>query len=436
MERACVLLTFGCLALIAGSYLGACGRAPLATAGDELDVRRDLGWAEILHLRKARDYFTLRERMNAAPNEEALPVHFARALVQQAFNSPDSSNATIAALLADGRLPDSLVTELRQASLANYLRLFEYAAGLAAVEAVLADSARLEPSDRDDTRNTRRLFLALRDVPPQTSEVSGATAMLLEQGRVPVQVNDSMRHYIFDTGANLSTIMRSEASAAGLRRIPAGIDVGTSTDLRVTADLAVAERLTIGQMHFRHVVFLVLDDSLLTFPGGFRIPGIIGFPVIEQMGEVQLGRDGELMSPAVAPRRMQQNLALQELTPLIRVGWNGSLLLCRLDTGADRTQFYEPFYRRFRTQVDEAAPLTTRRTGGAGGIRELPVRVMPDVRLALGDTVAVVDSIEVLVQSIVRDSAENYLDCNIGHDVLDAFPHYVLNFRDMAFLLH
>jgi hypothetical protein len=53
----------------------------------------------------------------------------------------------------------------------------------------------------------------------------------------------------------------------------------------------------------------------------------------------------------------------------------------------------------------------------------------------VGDTVASLDSVDVLTQSIVRDQAENFLDCNLGHDVLDAFPSYVINFRDMAFPL-
>ena len=37
--------------------------------------------------------------------------------------------------------------------------------------------------------------------------------------------------------------------------------------------------------------------------------------------------------------------------------------------------------------------------------------------------------------SITRDSTENYLDCNIGHDVLDQFSRTIVDFRDMAFLL-
>jgi hypothetical protein len=319
--------------------------------------------------------------------------------------------------------------------MSNHLRLFEYSAGLAAADTLLADTVALDPDELRDIRNTRLIFEALSGVAPQTSEVRGVTTLRMEKGRVPVQVNDSLRMYVFDTGANLSTIMRSEAKALGLQILPAGIDVGTSTDRRVVADLAMADRLAIGQMHYRHVVFLVMDDELLTFPGGFRIPGIIGFPVIEQMGEIQLGGRGELFVPEEVPRRPQRNLVLEEFSPLTRVEWDGSPLICMLDTGADRTRMYEPFYRKFRSRIDSTSKLSTRRAGGAGGIRELPVRVLSKVRLALGDTVAVVDSLDVVPKSIARTESENYLDCNVGHDVFDAFSRYILNFRDMAFLL-
>lgn len=402
---------------------------PLAGAG------ADLAWDQVVRLRASRDYFTLRERLDRAAGAGTPAARFARAVVQHAFNEPAASNASIAALLAGPALPDSLANDLRRIQLSNHLRLFEYAAGLATADTLLAGATGLDPAVRRDVDNTRRLVRALAAVPRQTAAVRGPTALRLERGRAPLQINDSARHYVFDTGANLSTIMRSEAAAVGLRVIPAGIDVGTSTDQRVTADVGVADRVTIGGMHFRNVVFLVLDDALLTFPGGFRIPGIIGFPVIEQMGEVQFGPGGELSVPPASPERRERNLAFDELTPLTRVRWGDRALLCRLDTGADRTQFYEPIYRRARAQIEAAARPATRRVGGAGGVREFQVRVLPRVRLTVGDTVVALDSVDVLPQAITRDEAENYLDCNIGHDILDAMPRYVLNFRDMAFLL-
>lgn len=423
------------LAVLLSLSVAACSQRAVSAPAVAAGVRNGLTWEEVLRLTSARDYFTLRHRLAGPEAEEAPPARFARALVQHAFNAPAASNTTISALLSNASLPDSLSADLRQIQLANHLRLFEYAAGLAAADALLTDTASLSPAELRDVRNMRRVFRALAAVPPQTSDVRGPTMLRLERGHVPVQVNDSTKQYGIDTGANLSVVMRSEAEALGLRILPAGLDVGTSTDQRILADLGVADRLTIGEVHYRDVVFLVLDDELLTFPDGSRIRGIIGFPVIEGMGEIQMSAAGELFIPEVIPDRPQRNLALHELTPLIPVRWGGELLLCRLDTGAGTTQLYEPFYRRFRERIDAATEVTTRPWGGVGGIRELPVRTLPDVELALGDTVVVVDSVDVLPQSIVRSEAENYLDCNIGRDILDSFSKYVLNFRNMAFLL-
>lgn len=421
----------GLLALSVAACSSRAGSAPPVPA----DGQKVLTWDQVLRLRSAPDYFTLRDRLGEAAEKNAPPERYARALVQHAFNEPAASNATITSLLSDTSLPDSLAAGLRQIQLSNHLRLFEYAAGLAAADMLLANPVHLSSAELRDVRNLRRVLRALAAVPPQVSEVRGPTTLHLERGHVPVLVNDSMRQYGIDTGANLSVLTRSEAEALGLRILPAGLDVGTSTDQRITADLAVADRLTIGAVYYRNVVFLVLEDALLTFPDGSRIPGLIGFPVIEAMGEVQMSAAGELFVPATIAARAEQNLALHELTPLTRIRWGEAALLCRLDTGAGTTQLYEPFYRRLRERIDAAAPATMRRWGGAGGIRELPVRVLRDVALALGDTAVVLDSVAVLPQPIVHSEAENYLDCNIGRDILNSFSRYILNFRDMAFLL-
>ena len=109
--------------------------------------------------------------------------------------------------------------------------------------------------------------------------------------------------------------------------------------------------------------------------------------------------------------------------------------LCRLDTGAGRTQVYEPFYRRYRPAIDSASDTATRKMGSAGGVELTAVRVAHNVRLAVGDTAASLPTLDVLVNSIARDESSNYLDCNLGHDVFDQFGETIVNFRDTAFLL-
>jgi len=67
---------------------------------------------------------------------------------------------------------------------------------------------------------------------------------------------------ILDTGANHSTLIRSEAKRLNLKVLPAGIELGTGAKL--TADAAVAPLLKIGNLEYHHVAFLVVPDAAFT----------------------------------------------------------------------------------------------------------------------------------------------------------------------------
>lgn len=395
--------------------------------------RDELTQAEVDSLTRARDFFALRDRLR---NTEPTPVQrYALALLAQALNQPAASNRHSAAALSTGLLTDSARFRLREQMLVNHLRLGAYREG-----AALADSLTREPQPAAteksvaDVANVGRILHALAGTPPQQVIRRGAIRIPFRQGRIPVELNRQSRNYIFDTGANLSTIMHSEAVALGLDIRPAGIRVGTSTDVMVTADIGVARQLTIGDMEFGNVVFLVMPDSLLTF-GDVRIDGIIGFPVIAEMGEVRLRPAGELEVPAQVPARTQANLVLSGLTPLSVVRWRQHRLLCRIDTGANTTDFYLPFYQRFAAVLNAEGTRADRRVGGAGGVRTLPVVQLSNVALEVGDTTAQLARVDVLTRTIVEAGAQDYLDCNVGQDVFSQFAEYVFNFRDMSFLL-
>ena len=406
--------------------------APVASAavrGSELTL------AEVARLRRTRSYFMLRDRLAQARDTAAPAARYARAIIEHAMNRPASSNAALARLRQTPALSDSVAGDAWELEISNDLRLADYAAGARATDSLLSGRFILDSLRAFDVRNTQRIFHVLAGTPSQTMTADGPSEIKISEGHVPMIINGSAREYVFDTGANMSTIMRSEAIALGLRIVPAGIDVGSSTSVRVTADLGVADSVRIGAMHFHDVVFLVLDDALLTFPGGFRLPGIIGFPVIEQMGEIRMKGRSLLSVPAVPTLRTEGNLLLDELTLLTPVQWDRRPLLCRLDTGAEHTQVYERFYRSYRGAIDAASDTGTRKFGGAGGVVTTPVRVVRGARLVAGDTVATLNTLDVLIHSIARDETEDYLDCNLGHDVFDQFDEMIVNFRDMAWLL-
>src|SRR5690606_14966282 len=144
---------------------------------------------------------------------------------------------------------------------------------------------------RAETENELRIARALADAPPQrVVRRTSSTIPRGRYGRVPVMVGDSLRSYMFDTGANLSVMRRSEAEALGLEIRPADVSIGTSTGRRFIADVTVAPKVKRGGNEIENVAFLAPPGEVLGRDPQFAIPGILGFPVRYALGEVELLR--------------------------------------------------------------------------------------------------------------------------------------------------
>jgi hypothetical protein len=394
--------------------------------------------AELQDLYRVRDFFSLQERLEQLTGAaaEAPEVGFLRAALQQALNDPEASNRTIEELLAMDSLPGPLVSKLEQLQMTNYFRLHRYKDALNSARAILAGPAdQLDPALLAEVRGTLPLYAALADVPPQEIEIKGMSRLTLDAlGRLPVEIEGTNRRFALDTGANLSVIMRSEAEKLGLTIRPAGVEVATSTTRKVLADVAVAGQLRIGRVHYRNVVFLVFPDELLTFDDGKRIPGLVGFPVVEAMQEVRFRRDGVIEIPHRPQTRRWRNLALDNLDPLVRVRYRKDDLVCRLDTGAGHTTFYQPFYERYRERIESFGKHTTVKVGGVGGLQEMPAFRLRKIGLTLAGAGGTLRDVDVYTRPI-RPPHENYLYCNVGQDIFQSFRAHVINFRDMALVL-
>ena len=396
-------------------------------AGDEVV-------AGLMTLYEERDYFELRARLDTVPGLAGPSVSFLRAVVAHAFNQPERSNAHLQGLRGGASgIPDTLRVDAEEMRAQNHMRLHRYAAALDALETLLSLPG-LDSSARDNAANLARAMAALADAPPQ--RVVSRAASRIEpapDGRVPIRIGDADRSYAFDTGANLSTLMRSEAGSLGLRVRAAGLEVGTSTGSSVTADVTVAPRLQMGGVVLENVVFLVVPDELLTF-GDFRIPGLLGFPVLQALGEVEFHRGGVLQVPGAVPVRDVRNLAVDFLTPLIQVEVLGSHAICYFDTGANTSSLHLPFFQRHRARVEAEGRMDTVRFAGAGGERRMPARVLTDVRLAFGDTVTTLPELPVYTESVATEDEPRPRDCRLGLDALAAFDGYLLNLRSMTFM--
>lgn len=420
-------LTLGVLSLILATI---CGAAEGGTATN---------LAELQQLYDQRNFFALRDSLARLPelNQGGADLRFFQAATQQAFNQPAASNETIEVLLTEKNLGIPLVLRLRDLQLTNHLRLHRYSAALESANAILSRLG--EDSDAAmaiQVRGKLPLLRALAGVPPQETEIGGPSRLALgENGRVPLTIQGTKFAFALDTGANLSVVMRSEAQKLGLEIRPANLVVSTSTARKVVGDLTVASEVEIGKIRYRNVVFLVLPDDLLTFSDGQRIPGLVGFPLVDAMGEVRFRRDNVMEIPSKPPRRPHQNLALDDLDPLLQVRYGKDDLLCRLDTGANHTVFYEPFFRRYRERIESSGHRLTAKAAGVGGVQEIPAYRLPRMALTLASAGVNLRRIEVYTQSI-RPPEENYIFCNLGLDALTKFRSYTLNFRDMALILN
>lgn len=420
-------LRIPCLVLAAMAWWGttnAGGQDPAPPASLE----------DLTTLYNARDYFTLRERLKTLPDEDSPAVRFLRAATRTAFNRPAESNEIIAPLLELETLDASLTGRLLSLQFRNLLRLHEYHAARLTAQTILG-RARLKPNGDApaDVRNLLGMLRLLQNVPPQINHFHGDTNITMFKGRVPLLIHDQDRLYRFDPLANHSMMSRAEAESLGLKILEAGIEIATVSDRIIKADIAIAQALRIGNVEYRNVVFLVFSNEMRSVGDGKPLDGVIGFPVIEMMGEIRFLPDNVLEIPAKAPRRRQGNLALDGLNLLVRVDYRDDWLVGRFNPRIEKTRGFEPFYQRFKSRIEAKGVPGEIEIQGADGPRPLKIYTLPTFSFTLAGEKVMIENVDVLTQP-VTSLDENYLMFSLGLDALKQFEGYIINFRDMALI--
>jgi hypothetical protein len=237
--------------------------------------------------------------------------------------------------------------------------------------------------------------------------------------------------FVWDTGANLSTVIESTAREMGFRILDATVSVGSSTGAQTLARVGIAPELRIGEATVRNAVFLVFPDSALAFPQiNYQIRGIVGFPVISAFGATTVMRGGGLvLGDTAAVEGGEQNLCLRGLMPIVAVEHDGQRMHLGMDTGAQTTSLYVPFHAARRELVEAGGPPTAVQTGGAGGMRQVRAYSLAPLTLTVGGREATVPRVSVFIERTVEGSDE--LFGNLGQDVIGQFESMTLDFRRM-----
>lgn len=370
--------------------------------------------------------------LNNAFNRPAASNKKIDKLIKTVTNSSPEKEHKNSAMSATGNvLSDSVLLQLYQLRADNSIKLYDYRGAKEALEIVLNSFSHILNEDQlAETNNSLTLWKALEKVPEQRIVISENNRVKIEKDKIGLsnlKINngaDSLS-FIFDTGANLSTVTLSTAKKFKMTIVPAEIKVGTITGDKVNASLAYCPTMQLGNIYIHNAVFLVMEDSTLSFAQlDYQIHGILGFPVMEALGEIQITSDNWFIVPQKQSRfRGDSNLAMRGLTPLICIeGKHYSF-----DTGADNTLLYQAYYLDNKSDIENSYSPDSISFGGAGGKKDFEAYVITDTFNISGRSVILKDIH--LLREKIKDNENVY--GNIGQDLIGQFEKMTLNFSRM-----
>nr|AOE06143.1 conserved hypothetical protein [uncultured bacterium]CBL88168.1 conserved hypothetical protein [uncultured Leeuwenhoekiella sp.] len=359
---------------------------------------------------------------------------FTEAILDNAFNQLEKSDKKINSLNnLKNSIPDSLQVKLYKIKYDNAVKQYDYKEAKNALQTILSGYKKyLKEEEISDFENSLKIWSALENVPPLKIDIQDRTTIKMKKdiaglNTLKISVKKDSANFIFDTGANLSTTTQSVAKQLKMNIIPVHIEVGTITGSKVMAQLAVCDKLTLGNIDIYNVIFLVLPDEALSFPQiEYQIYGILGFPVIEALKEIRITQDGYFIVPQNKSTFLKSsNMAMSELTPLIYINKKHFTF----DTGADHTLFYHNFYLENKDKIDKKYKSQRISFGGAGGKKEFDGYKI-DYTFKIGEKEVTIKNANLLREK-VKDDEIGY--GNIGQDLIQKFDTLILNF-DVMFI--
>ena len=383
---------------------------------------------------KEKNFFSAKacyiaERQNMSLREQLI----LKACLNNAFNQPSQSNKAISSLFKhySHSIADTLNLEMLRLQQSNFARLYNYAKAYHVGKQILLEYSKILSSEESkDITNTLKIYKALQACPRQKVEIKQALTIKLQRdvaklANITINSNGQFVDFIFDTGANFSTVTESTANNLKMKYLDEVIQVGSITGAEVSAHLAICPLFKMGDVNVENAVFLVFPDSALAFPQiKYQINGIIGFPVIEALKEIQITRNDELIVPKKRTSIETSNLALDFLTPVYSLGEE----YYTFDTGAVKTMLYSKYYNDYKRDITASNTQVPITFGGAGGMRKYAGYII-NFQPKIPDKFIDMKNIEVISEPF-NDQKDNYFG-NIGQDFIKQFDKMTLNFESM-----
>jgi predicted aspartyl protease len=387
---------------------------------------------------KAKDYFRLKNNSEKIILKEKWQNELLKGLILGVFSRPDESNAVFADILSfySDVIPDSLKAEIYKHKALNNENLFEYKEALSTLKIIKEKYLTyLNEEEREEIVDEIALYDVLKDELPQT--VSNKTETKIQTKKdmvglwnIPVTINGDIYDFVFDTGANISTIVESYAEKLGIKIFDSKIRIGTSSDIKVDSRVGLCKELKIGNITYHNVAFLVMPDEALTFGGGvYKINGIIGNPIIKAFEEFTIDKTNLLTITIPQEENKYSNLCFEGFNPVIQLIHQSDSLSFTFDSGADATILYLPFFNIYKKDIGEKYKLTEISIGGAGGVKKYKGYKLDKVALKTGNLIGEINNIDLVIE-IVKNKY-SYFYGNLGQDYIQKFNGVKFNFKSM-----
>lgn len=376
--------------------------------------------------------------LNSSPGipEEAKIIY--GAVLLNAFGAADSSSKLLQQVEKPASIKDDTLRHFYfSTAYDNEVKLFQYKKAATTGDYLLKHfSSFYTPAELSDEKQALIIWNAFKDVPPQTISQPDTTSIPLKKDiaglwNLPVSVGDSTYDFVYDSGAGLSTITESFAKLLGVTiidKVTVPIKGGV-TGIETLSRLGIASQLKIKDMLIRNCVFLVFPDSALSFANGaYKIRGIIGFPVIKEMGTLHFTADQLLAIKNGTQTEAHKNMIIDQLKPVVYLQYKSDLLPFTFDSGAGTSIFSDVFYKRYKEELDKAGKAIAQTVTGTSGPATLAILQMPELELLCLNQKIVLKDVDVSKERISTNSDVYY--GNLGQDVIKQFKKMVINFKD------
>jgi predicted aspartyl protease len=359
-----------------------------------------------------------------------------QAIIDNVFNRCQASAEAINRLLASygKNITDSEYVNILDCRMDNYFKTYDYRLSAETGEKLITGYSKAMSADQLATyKNSASLCKSMAAIPKQTT-IRKTSRIEWKRDKVglmtiPVTVNGQTHSFVFDTGANFSTISKSFADSLHLTILPADFDLGTGTSIRTKSSIAVAKKLLIGNIEVQNAVFLVLPDDQLSFPQlQYSINAILGFPVISQLGEIHILQSGTMVIPEKPTFEDLHNVILEGFNPVIALRTDEDTLGYHFDTGAKVSILYKKYFDKYQAEITEHGKEDSASLGSAGGVVRLRVFKLPEFTFYTGDKKVVLHDIDVLT---TKNGEGDLPYGTIGQDFVSQFNEMVINFSPL-----